>query len=82
MSITITITCPECEEDTEVNCTPSIPARINCRMEDSVPKTPASFEPNYCSNPNCNREFDEALLEEIAKDKAESDEDDYFDKED
>ena len=51
-------------------------------MEDSVPKTPASFEPNYCSNPNCNREFDEALLEEIAKDKAESDEDDYFDKED
>jgi ribosomal protein L44E len=75
--VKITFTCHECGKETEVDYTPSIPAKINCRMEDSQPEQPFTFEPTFCHY--CNTEFNSAEVDGQTQDKAESDRDDYWD---
>ncbi len=71
------IECLECGEEIEIDFTPRVPARINCRMEDSCPEQPESFDPANC--PKCGVEIDSAKVNELAEDKDQSDKDDYWD---
>lgn len=71
------IECLGCGEEIEIDFTPRLPARINCRMEDSYPEQSSSFDPANC--PKCEWEIDSAQVNELAEDKEQSDRDDYWD---
>lgn len=59
--------CPDCEHEFEVDVTFPIPAKTNCRVEDSYPEEPGEVDPQEC--PECGKEVDKQSAIEDAGDK-------------
>ena len=58
----LTTTCPKCDLEIEVDCTPATRGRYHGRAEDCYEGSAAEFEPSDC--PECHASLDTDTLEE------------------
>ena len=70
----LTITCPSCERETDIEYVPAIPAKITSYPETSHPPVPATWEPQCCTCGCC---FSEDTLFDEFERWSERWEDDY-----